>query len=92
MAHTQPLAFSPNKEDQHHGGDQHIHSKESADAIGEKLLDEESHVEAVLHDPGEELRVGKHDSENAKQQVNVFSIHLEISYLHFSRGCALVSF
>jgi hypothetical protein len=76
------LAFPPDKEDQHDGGDQHVHDEESADTIGEELLDEEFHVQAVLEEPGKELRVGKHKAENTKEQINVFSIHWK--FPHYS--------
>src|SRR5213082_1107279 len=51
VTHAQPLAFATQKENQHHGGDQDVHAKESANPRGEELPQEKADGHAVLcHD------------------------------------------
>jgi hypothetical protein len=43
-------------------------------------LDEEPHVEAVLDDPGNELRVRKSETRNTKYQIQHLSVHVSASF------------
>src|SRR5208282_3113405 len=52
-------AFAADKAEYSHRGNQDVHAEKPADAVCEELTDEQGHVEAVLHNPGKELRVGK---------------------------------
>src|SRR5215831_14046817 len=42
MANAEPLAFAAEKENQHHGRNQHVHPEEPANPSGEELTDEKS--------------------------------------------------
>lgn len=55
MLHAGPPAFDSDKEPKHKRRDEHIHAEEAADVIGEELLDEEPHVEAMLAKKGNEI-------------------------------------
>ena len=73
--HFEAPAFVANKTNHSYSGNKNIHAQESTDAICEKLVEEEAHVQPVLDHPGDELRIRKSNSEKAKKQVEHLSIH-----------------
>ena len=57
------------------GRNEHVHGKETADTVGEQIMDEKSHGNAVLRDPRHELPARKKQAEEAKDKVNMTYFH-----------------
>jgi hypothetical protein len=63
-----------------------IHAKKGANAVGEKLLEEEREIQAVCGDPREKLPVRENDPENTEQEIGDFTIHERVRDESFARG------
>jgi len=75
LPYPEPAPFRANESNEDHGRNQYIQSKEAADAIREKLPEDQAEVQPVFQDPRDELRVGENDSEYAKEQIDILSLH-----------------
>jgi len=82
VSYAQTLAFDTHKPGEHDGGHQDVQAEETADPVGEELTDKQTEVQAVVHDPRDELRVRESSSEDGEEQVNVFLLHGLASHWH----------
>src|SRR5450755_1814823 len=67
--------FASGKDEKRNRGDQHVHTEERSDAIGEELLDKQPQVKAVRDDPGHKLPVGQDYAENAEDEIYRLPVH-----------------
>jgi hypothetical protein len=67
--------FKTDKEQKCDRRNEDIHAKKSANAVGEKLLEEEREIQAVCGNPREKLPVRENDPEKTEQEIDGFTIH-----------------
>jgi len=78
--------FKTDEEQKRDRRNEYIHAKKGANAVGEKLLEEEREIQAVCGDPREKLPVRESDPENTEQEIDVLTIHERVRDESFARG------
>lgn len=73
---AESCALNQHKGGKRHGGEDDIHSKEGADTVRKKILNELLRVGAVRGDPWVEERVWYDEAEEAKTEVKMTRFHL----------------
>jgi len=77
--------FKTDEEQKRDRRNEDIHAKKGANAVGEKLLEEEREIQAVCGDPREKQAVRESDPENTEQEIDVLTIHERVRDESFAR-------
>ena len=76
MPNAPAASFAEDEKAKHSCGDDNVAGEKGADAVCEKLGEKEPEIEAMMREPGKELRIRQCDSERAKSKINVTPFHI----------------